>query len=131
MAAKSYYLDNSVLAAVLTNTTYTSPTTVYAALLTTVPTNPAPTGLVEVSGGSYARQAVTFGVPSLGVTQNTAIVSFPTCTSPAWGTINGVALYDAATGGNLLYYGTVGTPKIVGVGDTIRFAMGSLSVTEA
>jgi hypothetical protein len=40
----------------------------------------------EVSGGSYARTAVTFGAPSDGVTTNSAAVEFPQATG-SWGSV--------------------------------------------
>ena len=60
--AKSYYLDNALLEAALRAVSYTSPATVYVALYTAAP---GPTGGgTEVSGGSYARTACTFGAAS-------------------------------------------------------------------
>ena len=53
----SNYLENALINATLRDTTYTSPATVYVSLWTTDPTD-AGSG-TEVSGGSYARTAVT------------------------------------------------------------------------
>jgi hypothetical protein len=78
MAEMSNYLENALINATLRNTSYTSPATVYVGLYTTDPTD-ADTG-TEVSGGSYARTAVTFGAPSNGVTLNSAAVEFPQAT---------------------------------------------------
>ena len=127
MAAKSHSLDNALLSAVLRNVSYTSPATVYAALFTVAPT-PSTAG-TEVSGGSYARVAVTFGAPALGVTSNSAPVAFPTATAD-WGTVAAVAIMDALSGGNLLYFGALTTPKAVDNGDTASFAAAALSLTE-
>jgi len=66
MAEMSNYLENALINATLRNTTYTSVATVYVSLWTSDPTD-AGSG-TEVSGGSYARTAVTFGAPSNGVT---------------------------------------------------------------
>ena len=66
MAEISNYLEAAIINATLRNTTYTSPATVYVSLWTTDPTD-AGSG-TEVSGGSYARTAVTFGAPSGAVT---------------------------------------------------------------
>ena len=67
MAEFSNYLENALINAVLRNTSYTSPTTVYVSLYTTDPTD-ADSG-TEVSGGLYARTAVTFGAPSNDVSK--------------------------------------------------------------
>lgn len=126
--AKTDYLENAILDHVLRNTTYTSPASIYIGLFTTMPSDDG-TGGVEVSGGSYARQLVAFNAASGGSTANTALVTFPTATA-SWGTVLGVGLFDASTGGNLLYYGTLTTSKAVGTGDTISFSAGALTVAE-
>ena len=126
MAEMSNYLENAVVNAVLRNTTYTSPATVYVALYTTDPTD-ADSG-TEVSGGSYARQAVTFGAPSNGVTTNSGNVTFPTATG-SWGTITHIGLRDASTGGNLLFHTALDASKTIGTGDVFLIQTGNLSVT--
>lgn len=126
--AKSDYLEDALLNHVLRNVTYTSPTTIYVGLYTTMPSDDG-TGGVEVSGGSYARQSVTFSAPVSGQVANSALVTFPTATAD-WGTVLGIGLFDASTGGNLLYYGTLTASKIVGTGDTISFAASALTVGE-
>jgi hypothetical protein len=128
MAEMSNYLENALINATLRNTSFTSPTTVYVALYTTDPTDPN-TG-TEVSGGSYARVAVTFGAPSNGVSTNSANVEFPTCTS-SWGTITHIGIMDALTTGNLLYHTALTTSKVIDVDDIFRITTGNLSVTLA
>lgn len=128
MAEMSNYLENALINATLRNTNYTSPATVYVALYTTDPTD-ADTG-TEVSGGSYARTAVTFGAPSNGVSTNSAAVEFPTCTS-SWGTITHIGIRDASTSGNLLYHTALTTSKVIDVDDIFRITTGNLSVTLA
>ena len=73
--AKSTYLDNALLNAVLVNTAYTSPATVYVALYTATP-GPSGGG-TEVSGNSYARTACTFSAASSGSITNSADCTFP------------------------------------------------------
>jgi hypothetical protein len=128
MAEMSNYLENALINATLRNTSYTSPTTVYVALFTSDPTD-AGSG-TEVSGGSYARTAVTFGAPSNGVSTNSANVEFPVCTS-SWGTITHIGIMDALTTGNLLYHTALTTSKVIDVDDIFRITTGNLSVTLA
>jgi hypothetical protein len=109
-------------------TSYTAPTTVYVALYTTDPTD-ADTG-TEVTGGSYARTAVTFAAPSGGVTTNSADVTFPTCTL-AWGTVTHIGIRDALTAGNLLYHTPLDASKTIDLGDIFKITTGNLSVTLA
>ena len=128
MAEFSNYLENALINAVLRNTSYTSPATVYVSLYTTDPTD-ADSG-TEVSGGSYARTAVTMGAPSNGVSTNSADVTFPTCTS-SWGTVTHIGIHDASTSGNLLFHTPLDTAKTIDSGDIFKIETGNLSVTLA
>jgi hypothetical protein len=128
MAEMSNYLENALIDATLRNTSYTSPATVYVSLYTSDPTD-ADTG-TEVSGGSYARTAVTFGAPSNGVSTNSAAVEFPQATG-SWGTVGWIGIEDASTGGNLLYHTALDNSKTIDSGDIFKIAIGSLSVTLA
>ena len=128
MSELSNYLENALINATLRATTYTSPATVYVALFTTDPTD-AGSG-TEVTGGAYARTAVTFAAPSNGVTTNSADVTFPTCTL-AWGIVTHIGIYDASTSGNLLYHTPLDASKTVDAADIFKISSGSLSVTLA
>ena len=124
----SNYLENALINVTLRATSYTAPTTVYVALYTSDPTD-ADTG-TEVSGGSYARTAVTFATPSNGVSTNSADVTFPTCTL-AWGTVTHIGIRDALTSGNLLYHTPLDASKTIDLGDIFKITTGNLSVTLA
>ena len=127
MAAISTYLANKLLDHTLRNVAYTPPSTVYLALYTSTP-GAGDTG-TEVSGGGYARQAVTFSPASGGSggqVVNSADVVFPVATA-SWGTITHVGVRDAATGGNLLYYAALSTAKTIAAGDQIKFPAGQIS----
>jgi hypothetical protein len=97
-------------------------------LYTDDPTD-ADTG-TEVTGNAYARQAITFGAPSNGVSTNTAAIEFPQATG-SWGTVSYVGIRDASTSGNLLYHTALDASKTIATGDVFRVAIGSLSVTFA
>ena len=128
MAEFSNYLENALINATLRATTYTSPASVYVSLYTTDPTD-ADTG-TEVSGGSYARTAVTMGAPSNGVSTNSADVTFPTATA-SWGTVTHIGIHDASTAGNLLFHTPLDTSKTIDSGDIFKITSGNLSVTLA
>ncbi len=125
MAEMSNYLENALINAVLRNTSYTSPTTTYLALYTSDPTD-ADTG-TEISGGSYARQAITFGAPSNGTSTNSAAVEFPQATAD-WGIISHVAIRDAVTSGNLLFHTALDASQTINNGDVFKITTGNLSV---
>ena len=124
----SNFLENALINATLRNTTYTSVATVYVSLWTSDPTD-AGSG-TEVSGGSYARTAVTFAAPSNGVTTNNADVTFPTATA-SWGTVGWIGINDSSSGPNLLYHTALDTAKAIDSGDIFKISTGNLSVTLA
>jgi len=130
MAAKSQTLDNNVLNAALRNIAYTGPATVYAALYTTAPT-PTTSG-TEVVDTNYARQAVTFSAASAGSTSNSGVLNFFGAGAAAGPyTILAVAICDASTAGNVLYFGNLATSKTVNTGDTLSFAIAALAISES
>jgi hypothetical protein len=130
MAEMSNFLENALINATLRNTTYTSVATVYVSLWTSDPTD-AGSG-TEVSGGSYARTAVSFATASgtSGNVLNDADVTFPTATA-SWGTVGWIGINDASTSGNLLYHTALDTAKAIDSGDIFKISTGNLSVTLA
>ena len=59
---------------------------------------------------------------------NAATITFPTPTAN-WGTITGIALYDASTAGNLLYWVSI-TPQVINTGVVASFAANALKITD-
>ena len=140
MPGKSDYLENRILDHILGAVASTAPVTVYVGLLTTAmndaSTSGAPSPGVEVTGGSYARVAVTnnatnFPAASAGAKANGTAITFPT-PSANWGVIVGFFISDVASGaGNILYFGLITPNKTVNNGDPApSFAIGDLDVTE-
>lgn len=137
MSAASNYLENKVLDHVLGNTTYTPAATLYVALFTTSGTSQdvldrleAGTLTDEVSGGSYARKTVTFAAASGGSASNSSTVTFDAATAN-WGTVTHIAVVDALTSGNVLYYGALTASKTISTGDTFQVTSGNLTITLA
>lgn len=125
MSEMSNYLENALINGTLRGTTFNAPASVYLALYLDDPTD-ADTG-TEVSGGSYARQSITFGSPSNGLSANTLAIEFPQATAP-WGTITYIGIRDALTGGNLLYHTALDAAKEIGTSDIFKITAGNLSV---
>ena len=131
----SDYLETKVLDHVFGGTPYSAPANLYLALFTTTPNDS--TAGTEVSGGSYARQVVTFTVSGSAPTQalSDLAIEFPEATA-SWGTITHGAVYDALTGGNMLCYAQLtqsdfatANPKAIGIGDIVRVPAGGAKVT--
>jgi hypothetical protein len=127
MDAKSNYLEDALLNHVLRNVSFTSPVAVYVALYTAAPTDAG--GGTEVTGGSYARQAVTFSVPASGVVSNSGSITFPLATAD-WGVVAAIGIFDASVAGNLLYYGNLTASKTILTNDQLSFANAALTVAE-
>lgn len=119
----SDYTHNSVMGLILKNTPWTPPTSLWLALFTTIPSLNG-TGGVEVStaGTNYGRVQITAGAGWTGPSganleySNTDNIQFLVPTGN-WGTITGAGLYDAQTGGNLMWVSTMATSKTVSNGD--------------
>lgn len=140
-ASLSNYLENKLIDAFLRGQAYTMPATVYIGLATTTGSDAA-CG-TEVSGGSYARVAVSSSMANWagtqsagsttassgtgGTTSNNAAVTFPAPTAN-WGSVTEFCIFDASTSGNLLFRDALTTPKTINNGDAApSFAAGALT----
>jgi hypothetical protein len=123
--AASNYLEQKLLEHTLRAVAYSAPADVFAALYTVTPDDTG--GGTEVTGGSYARQDITFGAYASGAVTNSVLVDFGTA-SANWGTVVACGVFDASTAGNLLFYGALLSNKTVDSGDGFSFAIGKLTV---
>lgn len=131
MGALSDYLESAWLGTLKGTAFSVTSGNIHIALYTATPGETG--GGTEVSGGSYARQAVaaanwsavSAGEPS--IIDNTAVIQFPTATA-SWGTITSVGVRDALSAGNLLYFGALVASKVVDNGDTFKFNIGALDL---
>ena len=130
MAQATTYLDNALINHLFRNNALSSPTTVYAALFTSVPNVAQNSGAELNTSGGYARQAVTFGPPLTGSTGNTSTVTFGPASLP-WGTITSFAIFDNATSGsgNMLVFNTLNSSVTINTSDSAQFASGTLQVS--
>ena len=144
MSAMSDYLENKLVDQIFRGQAFSFPATLHVGLLTSAPSDGG--GGTEVSGGGYARQSVgaslanfagtqstgstTASSGSTGATSNNGAITFAT-PSAGWGTVTHFGIYDAASAGNLLFYGTLTIAKTINQSDTVSFPAGSLSITFA
>lgn len=141
MAALSDYLENKLIDFLLRGQAFAAPATTYVALLTAAPSDAG--GGTEVTGGAYARVAITSSLAnwagtqaaastvassgSSGTTSNNAALTFPAPTAN-WGVVTHFGVYDAATGGNLLFWSALTSSKTINSGDAApSFAAAALS----
>lgn len=134
----SNYAEGKILEHSVGRTEWAKPT-VRVGLFLTLPTDTTEASggsyAGEVSGGNYSRVAttnLTWGAAnSTGASttvSNVLAITFPT-SSASWGEIVGVGLFDADTGGNLIWWGPLTAPKTVGNGEVFQFGIGALSLS--
>lgn len=133
MGSKTNFLENSVLDHNLAVSAFTSPTTVYSALFTVIPSDSTPgTEVTTTEDANYTRIASTFSTAGLTVTGqsvNSGAVNFTTVSAGATLSIVGWALYDNATAGDQFYWATVATTTLED-GDQATFPAGNITITE-
>jgi hypothetical protein len=130
MPAKSTYLGGKLIAHVLGGPDYTRPERVFLGLHTA---NPLASG-AEVTGNNYARAAIVNDAQAWTASgsagrANAQVVAF-TVPSGSWGTVTHVGIYDAPTGGNLLYGGPLTRSLVPASGDQVQVAAGDVVVFE-
>lgn len=136
------YAENKTIDALLRGQALGAPATMYIGLATDTCTD-AGAG-TEPSGNAYARVSVTSsltvwaGTQSAGsttassgtggTTSNNAAITWPSSTG-AWGTLQSVRWYDAASAGNTWICIDLTSPLAVsGAGFTVSFSAGQLSL---
>lgn len=124
---------NALLASSVTGAAYTAATKpINLALVTVIGT--ATTAGTEVTGGSYARQALVtsgttvFGTASAGsITNSVSAVSFTGMPGPI--TIVGIEIWDTTGTPVRRWFGLLSASKSVNSGDTVTFALSSLTIS--
>src|SRR5437763_11809360 len=108
-----------------TGTAFSAPTTPMKLALDTANGTATAAG-TEVTGGSYARQTITFSAASAGATSNSTQINF---TSMPAATVTDVEIYDSAATPVRKWFGALTTSKTTSAGDTISFSVSSVSAT--
>lgn len=124
------YLENQLVDWLIRGQTFTPPASIYVGLLTSACSDSS--AGTEVTGGSYARVAVTRGLTQWagtqsagsttassgtgGTTSNNASITFPAPTAN-WGVVTHFAIYDASSGGNMWICQALTVSKTINNGD--------------
>jgi hypothetical protein len=137
MSAKGNTFENDVVLLTFNGTAYSwnANSDLYVSLHTGDPGEAGSQTTSECAFGSYARVTVARSGAGFTVSgdtaSNTAVISFPECTSGSE-TVTHVAIGTAASGaGQILYKGALTASRAVSSGITLQFAASALSVTEA
>ena len=145
MSKFSNYTEDAIINWNLRGIAPSVPTAIFIALYTDDPTDANITANeVKSVGGAapmpaYARvNAAAAGAiatgwtpPADGVTRNALAITFPANNGALPVTVGWIGIYDALTGGNLLYHSPLQTPKILQVGDVLSFGPNTITVTVA
>ena len=139
MSAASNYTENNVINALLRGVTFPLPAKTYVGLHTA---NPGESGGNEVDTGdfpAYVRREAEVGgyigsgwsEPTDGETKNAKQLTYPGFDGEAPVTVTHWAVYDAASGGNMLFYAPLQTSRQLQTGDVFVFDINALTVTMA
>ena len=130
MAQLSDWAEKAALDWLMGGANPTRPTARYLALFTAAPNDAG--GGTEMSGGGYARQALTCDAATsgAGACSNSNAPSFTISgVNPA--PFTHIGIFDASSAGNLIWHGALTASKDLDDGDTINFAVGELDFTLA
>jgi len=149
MSAMTNYLENQLIDHLFRARSFTAPSALYIALHTGDPGETGANNEVSVTDTGYGREqydpgytnwlgtgAETTDVDSAGTggaTSNRVQVTMNTPTGGTnWGQCSHFSIWDAATSGNCLWYGSLTAPKTINQGDPAPyFAIGDIDVTLA
>jgi hypothetical protein len=132
---KGANLSNYLLDHVLGGPDYVRLIAVYLALYSVSPNSAGGGTEISTSGTGYGRIAISnnntnFPAAALAVKTNATVIDFGTATG-TWGTVNAGAVMSAITGGYILYFGPLTTPKTISTGDGFRVPISGLVLTES
>lgn len=137
MSAASNYTEENVINALLRGVTFPVPSKTYVGLHTA---NPGEAGGNEVTTAAFpayvrreAEQGGAIGsgwsAPVDGLSKNANQLTYPGFNGAAPVTVTHWAVYDAATGGNMLFYAPLQTARTLQTGDVFVFDTNALTVT--
>jgi hypothetical protein len=137
MGSLSNYAEAKILDYVFGGAAFASPATLYVALYTADPSDSGGGTELTIGANGYTRVAVTNNSTNFPASTGTSpttksngtAITFAANTTVDWGTISGVALFDAASAGNMIAWTGLTVAKPVMVGDTASFAIGALTFT--
>lgn len=136
------YIENKLVDWLIRGQTFTPPATLYVGLHTTACSDSS--AGTEVTGGSYARVAVTSSLTNWagtqsagsttassgtsGTTSNNNAIVFPAPTAN-WGVVTHFSINDASSAGNMIVCQALTTSKTINNGDAApQFNAGALTI---
>ena len=123
--AFSNYLEDEITGWINGTTFDAAPTSTFIQLYSQ---NPTESG--SATGALYTRVSVaaggwTRGTNGVGTLTNTNVITI-TSSAPSGATATHFAVFDSSTGGNMLFYGSLTAPQVIGAGDEVKFNASTL-----
>lgn len=131
MGTTTDYLETRLIDHASGQAAYTHPSQLYVGLILNSGLPQKDGTHTEVTGTSYSRNSVDFNAAAAGVdgatADNTALLSW-TPSGENWGDVGAIGLYDAASGGNLLWFTNLTAVETINDGDTFELPAGIIDL---
>ena len=141
MSHFSNYLEEKIVESSLRGGTWPTISNIYIALFTADPGETGAANEVNPAGTwtNYARIDAAVGgaiasgwsASADGVTSNAKTITFAANNGAADVTVTHIGIFDASTGGNMLYYAPLASSKTLKQGDVLSFGIGAITITVA
>ena len=134
-SGKGNYWENAVLNYTLSGTAIpTLPATLYASLHTASVADTGGGAEVSSTGTGYARLEFArdgdmFPETADGTSENAELLQWAVATDD-WGSLTSVGIWDASTGGNLLYWGDLAAPQTINTNNRFELPPGNVVISE-
>jgi hypothetical protein len=130
MAAFSNYMEDAITAWINGTTFPSAPTNTYVQLYSQDPTDAGSATGALYTRVTYAASGWTRGTGGAGTLSNTNAITMQSSAGSS-ATASHFAVFDAATSGNLLFYGALSASKSIAIGDEVKFNALQLTLTVA
>lgn len=130
MAAFSNYMEDAITGWINGTTFPAAPTNTFVQLYSQDPTDAGSATGALYTRITYASGGWTRGTGGAGTLTNTNVITITSSAGSA-ATASHFAVFDASTGGNLIFHGALSTSKSIAVGDEVKFNASQLTLTVA
>ena len=141
MSKFSNYTEANIVETTLRGAVFPVPAGIYLALFTADPTDANVTAneCTLAAWPAYTRKDAAVGsaiatgwtANADGVSSNAKVVTYAANNGAGAVTVTHIGIYDALTGGNLLYHSPLVSSKTLQIGDVLSFGIGAITVTVA
>jgi len=128
--AFSNYMEDQITGWINGTTFAAAPTNTFVQLYSQDPTDAGSATGALYTRVSYASGGWTRGTGGAGTLSNTNAITMQSSAGSA-ATATHFAVFDASTGGNLIFHGALSASKSIAVGDEVKFNALQLTLTVA